>query len=80
MLNLVGQMVITGLDPEAYDNSSDAATEEAQLLQDWRSNGPLGVLMDIVSHIRTPLQNDLLSRRSALSTARHTLNDTGNYS
>jgi hypothetical protein len=58
-LNLVGQMIIFGLDNNAYKNSPDEFATEAQYMRDWRKNGPLGVLIDIVHYIRTPTQSDL---------------------
>jgi hypothetical protein len=61
-LNLVGQMVMQGIDSDAYDNSSNATVDETQYLQDWRSEGPLGVLVDIINYVQTPLQYDLFAQ------------------
>jgi hypothetical protein len=63
-LNLVGQMVIFGSDQAAYDNLASVAEsieEEQELLQDWRCDGPLGILIAIINYIKTPQQYDLFN-------------------
>ena len=50
-LNLVGQIIKFGSDQAAYDNLAAVAEnveEEQELLQDWRSDRPLGVLIAII--------------------------------
>ncbi|KAI1522719.1 hypothetical protein PtrSN002B_012148, partial [Pyrenophora tritici-repentis] len=60
-LNLVGQMIIFGFDKDAYDNDQDEHKTEAAYLQEWRQQGPLGVLIDIINYIQTPQQHDLFA-------------------
>jgi hypothetical protein len=60
-LNLVGQMLIFGYDAHAYNNDTDEHKTETAYLRDWRQNGPLGVLIDIINYIKTPQQHDLFA-------------------
>ncbi|RYN15529.1 hypothetical protein AA0113_g12768 [Alternaria arborescens] len=61
-LNLVGQTIMFGLDKEAYNgDSSNEQNTEARYLRDWRRDGPLGVLVDIINYIKTPQQHDLFA-------------------
>jgi hypothetical protein len=64
-LNLVGQMIIFGLDKDAYNNDTGEHATETQYLQEWRQEGPLGTLVDIVNYIRTPKQHDLFREAQA---------------
>jgi hypothetical protein len=51
-----------GLDKEAYNNDIvDEHNTEARYLRDWRRDGPLGVLIDIINYIKTPQQHDLFA-------------------
>ena len=51
-----------GLDKEAYNNDIvDEHDTEARYLRDWRRDGPLGVLIDIINYIKTPQQHDLFA-------------------
>ena len=51
-----------GLDKEAYNgDSSNEQNTEARYLRDWRRDGPLGVLVDIINYIKTPQQHDLFA-------------------
>jgi hypothetical protein len=46
-------------DVDAYGNDAGEAVEvaeEQQLMTEWRSNGPLGVLLAVVNYIKTPQQ------------------------
>lgn len=54
-------MIIFGLDKVAFDNCVEEYKVEAQFLKDWRKDGPLGVLVDIINYIRTPTQHDLFA-------------------
>jgi hypothetical protein len=58
-LKLVGQMVIFGFDKGIFDNEEDEHKTEAAYLQEWRQQGPLGVLIDIINYTQTPQQQDL---------------------
>lgn len=60
-LNLIGQMMIFGKDKDAYNNAAEELKDEEKFLQDWRKDGPLGVLIAIISYIKTPQQYDLFS-------------------
>jgi hypothetical protein len=60
-LNLVGQMIIFGCDKDACYNSEDELLNKAQFLQEWRRQGPLGTLVDIINYIKTPMQHDLFA-------------------
>lgn len=56
ILNLVGQTVMFGTDADAYDNAPEHIKEEDFYMKEWRRDGPLGVLLDIVNYINTPKQ------------------------
>jgi hypothetical protein len=60
-LNLVGQMIIFGHNKDAYNNSDKELLTEAQFLQEWRRQGPLGTLIDIINYITTPQQHELFA-------------------
>jgi hypothetical protein len=60
-LYLVGQMVIFGFNKDTYDNDEDEHKTETAYLQEWRQQGPLGVLIDIINYIRTPQQHGLFA-------------------
>ncbi|RYN15484.1 hypothetical protein AA0113_g12563 [Alternaria arborescens] len=60
-LNLVGQMIIFGFNKDAYDNDQDEHKTETAYLQEWRQQGPLSVLIDIINYIQTPQQHDLFA-------------------
>jgi hypothetical protein len=65
ILNLVGQMIIFGSDQAAYSNLASVAEsveKEQKLLQDWRCDGPLGILIAIINYIKTPQQYDLFNQ------------------
>jgi hypothetical protein len=57
-LNLVGQIIMFGVDSDAYNNSTEEIATEDLYIREWRKDGHLGVLIDIVSYIRTPTQHD----------------------
>ncbi|KAG9185089.1 hypothetical protein G6011_03036 [Alternaria panax] len=63
-LNLIGQTVIFGIDRKALEVDTGESAEEAKLearyLQEWRKDGPLGMLRDVIAYISTPQQHDLL--------------------
>jgi hypothetical protein len=48
-----------GVDEDAYNNSEDEWKVMAQYLEEWRREGPLGVLIAIVNYINTPKQHAL---------------------
>ncbi|KAF7572915.1 hypothetical protein PtrM4_078200 [Pyrenophora tritici-repentis] len=52
-----------------------AAPEQTKYLQNWRKHGPLGVLIDIINYIKTPLQYDLFaSLQRSVNEQSHTHN------
>jgi hypothetical protein len=58
-LNLVGQAIIFSTNRDAYNNVAEQHTAEETYLQEWRQQGPLGVLIGIINHIKTPQQYEL---------------------
>jgi hypothetical protein len=54
-------MLIFGYDAHAYNNDTDEHKTETAYLRDWRQNGPLGVLIDIINYIKTPQQHNLFA-------------------
>lgn len=59
-INLIGQTIMFGVDKDAFKNDSSQCQLKEQFLQDWRKNGPLGVLIDVLNYIKTPRQHDLI--------------------
>jgi hypothetical protein len=55
-INLIGQMLLWGKDSDAYTEGAIDITGEAAFMREWREEGPLGVLLDIVNYIHTPQQ------------------------
>ncbi|KAF1829970.1 hypothetical protein BDW02DRAFT_125006 [Decorospora gaudefroyi] len=51
-------MIMFGLDSDAYDNSTEEIAAEELYIRQWRKDGPLGLLINIISYIRTPTQHD----------------------
>ena len=60
-LNLVGQTLLWGKDYAAFDNDDSEIANEAALMQDWRRDGPLGVLLSVINYINTPQQHELFA-------------------
>jgi hypothetical protein len=53
-LNLVGQAIIFGRDKAAYDNAVEEHNTEEGFMDEWRKDGLLGVLIDVINYIKTP--------------------------
>jgi hypothetical protein len=53
-LNLVGQAVIFGANKEAYDNVAEQLDTEEVCMPEWRKEGPLGILIDVINYVKTP--------------------------
>ena len=51
--------MIWGKDSDAYDNESEQYDNKEKSLLDWRKNGPLGVLLDVLNYIKIPQQHEL---------------------
>ncbi|KAG9375578.1 hypothetical protein A1F94_013867 [Pyrenophora tritici-repentis] len=58
-LNLIGQAIIFGSNQEAYNNNDEQLQTEEVYMQEWRQEGPLGVLIDVINHIKTPQQHEI---------------------
>lgn len=68
-LNLIGQVLTWGNKAGAFNsnNTTSDLVEETQLMKDWRRNGPLGVLLGVVSYIKTPQQYALFEKFQRLA-------------
>jgi len=60
-LNLVGQAIMFGKDRAAYENEVEKHKDEEEFMDEWRKDGPLGVLIDVINYIKTPQQHDLFA-------------------
>ena len=66
-LNLVGQRLLWGQDEDAYDNNKRELTDETEFMDEWRRDGPLGVLLSVINYIKTPQQYELFSSFQTLA-------------
>lgn len=69
-LNIVGQTLLWGKDSDAYDNNVGevvAVDTEHKFMSEWRSDGPLGVLLAIINSIKTPQQYELFTNFQQLA-------------
>ncbi|KAA8621043.1 Dimer-Tnp-hAT domain-containing protein [Pyrenophora tritici-repentis] len=44
---------------DAYGNTREQYSTEEQYMREWRKDGPIGVLVDIINYIKTPQQYEL---------------------
>ncbi|RAQ98639.1 HAT domain-containing protein [Stemphylium lycopersici] len=58
-LNLIGQAIIFGNNKDAYGNTREQYSTEEQYMREWRKDGPIGVLVDVINYIKTPQQYEL---------------------
>ena len=58
-LNLIGQTLLWGNNQQAYDNAPEELSDEVMFMREWRKDGPLGVLLDVINYIKTPQQHEL---------------------
>ncbi|KAI1507660.1 hypothetical protein Ptr86124_013377 [Pyrenophora tritici-repentis] len=58
-LNLVGQTLLWGKDGDAFNNDARELHDERDFMEEWRRVGPLGVLLSVISYIKTPQQHKL---------------------
>ncbi|KAF7577972.1 Dimer-Tnp-hAT domain containing protein [Pyrenophora tritici-repentis] len=58
-LNLIGQAIIFGTNKDAYGNTQEQYNTEEQYMREWRKDGPIGVLVDVINYIKTPQQYEL---------------------
>ncbi|KAI1669706.1 Dimer-Tnp-hAT dimerization containing protein [Pyrenophora tritici-repentis] len=68
-LNLVGQSLIFGSNPDSYDNAFAEHNDEEHFMHEWREQGPLGVLLSIIKYIKTPQQYTLFETFQAHANA-----------
>jgi hypothetical protein len=66
-LNLVGQTLLWGKEANAFDNDASKLAEESEFMTEWRRDGPLGVLLDVINYIKTPQQYALFADFQRLS-------------
>jgi hypothetical protein len=60
-LNLIGQAIIFGKNKEAYNNAAEEHASEQAFMAQWRRDGSLGVLIDVINYIKTPQQYELFA-------------------
>ncbi|KAA8613949.1 hypothetical protein PtrV1_12857 [Pyrenophora tritici-repentis] len=58
-LNLIRQTLLWGNNQQAYDNAPEELSDEVRFIREWRKDGPLGVLLDVINYIKTPQQHEL---------------------
>jgi hypothetical protein len=66
-INLIGQMLLWGKEKESYNNDKSEAVNEAENIDTWRGDGPLGVLLNIINYIKTPQQYALFEKYQRLA-------------
>ncbi|KAI2475521.1 hypothetical protein Ptr902_13101 [Pyrenophora tritici-repentis] len=52
-------MAEVGKDGDAFDNDARELHDEHDFIEEWRRVGPLGVLLSVISYIKTPQQHKL---------------------
>jgi hypothetical protein len=60
-LNLIGQAIIFGKNKEVYNNAAEEHSSEQAFMAQWRRDGPLGVLIDVINYIKTPQQYEIFA-------------------
>jgi hypothetical protein len=58
-LNLIGQRLLWGNNQQAYNNAPEELSDEVRFMREWRKDGPLGVLLDVINYIKTLQQHEL---------------------
>ena len=58
-LNLISRAIIFGNNKDAYGNTREQYSTEEQYMREWRKDGPIGVLVDVINYIKTPQQYEL---------------------
>lgn len=69
ILNLIGQTLLWANNDDAYGNDKTELAIEYDLVRNWRKDGPLGVLLSIISYIKTPQQHELFESFQRLANA-----------
>ena len=49
-------MLLWGENAEAYNNNTAELANEAEFMQEWRRDSPLGILLSVITYIKTPQQ------------------------
>lgn len=52
-LNLIGQTLLWGKDDDAFDNTASKLDDESDFMRTWRHDGPRGVLLGVLSYLKT---------------------------
>ncbi|KAG9375705.1 hypothetical protein A1F94_013761 [Pyrenophora tritici-repentis] len=50
---------LAGAHTDAYGNTQEQYNTEEQYMREWRKDGPIGVLADVINYIKTPQQYEL---------------------
>ncbi|KAA8613295.1 Dimer-Tnp-hAT domain-containing protein [Pyrenophora tritici-repentis] len=50
---------LAGAHTDAYGNTQEQYNTEEQYMREWRKDGPIGVLVDVINYIKTPQQYEL---------------------
>jgi hypothetical protein len=69
ILNLIGQTLLWANNDGAYGNDETELAIEYDLMRNWRKDGPLSVLLSIISYIKTPQQHELFENFQRLANA-----------
>jgi hypothetical protein len=59
IFNLISQMLISGKDKDAYNNDAAEHEDKEIFMEEWRKEGPLSVLTNVINYMRTPQQYKL---------------------
>ncbi|KAG9385079.1 Dimer-Tnp-hAT domain containing protein [Pyrenophora tritici-repentis] len=71
---------LAGAHTDAYGNTQEQYNTEEQYMREWRKDGPIGVLVDVINYIKTPQQYELFVATSALPTTTCLLKGVSKYS
>jgi hypothetical protein len=66
-INLIGQALLWGKNSSAYNNNASELPDEDKFMRGWGREGPLGVLFDIITYIKTPQQYAQFARFQQLA-------------
>jgi hypothetical protein len=66
-INLVEQTLLCGKDADAYDNDPENLQEATKCMRTWRYDGPLSVLIGIITYIKTLQQHDIFNKFERLA-------------
>ncbi|KAI0569801.1 hypothetical protein Alg130_11492, partial [Pyrenophora tritici-repentis] len=63
----MAKALLWGKNSSAYNNDASELPDEDKFMRGWRREGPLGVLLDIITHIKTPQQYAQFARFQQLA-------------